>query len=143
MKNLGVLLPKSTTHPHIGPDFFYGIKGALSVNGGDDIAIHTSNIGFGVNTDLMYNEAEKLYLEKDADAVIVFADHPKADTLFPLAKNLKKLLIVASPDAKYPKQWGGEEYVLFMTLNEKISALLAGEYGARNSWKWNICFKPL
>jgi len=127
MKNIGLLLPKSTTHPQLGYDFFFGIKGALEHHGNTDLQIHTSNIGFGTDTDLLYAEAEKLFLEKSADILLVFADHPKVDVLFPLAVNLGKQMVVVNSSAKYPIQWKGPENILFLSLNEMISSLLLGE----------------
>lgn len=129
MKNIGILLPKSSTHPDIGYDFYFGMKAYFADKPEIEPAIHTSNIGFGIDGDLMYSEAERMFLEKNIDALIVFAEHPKVDKILPLAAQFRRVILVVNPGAKYPVDWQVPDYVVFLTMGEMISAKLA----ARNA----------
>lgn len=126
MKNIGILLPKSSTHPEIGYDFFFGLKGYYA--GKDQTPdYHTANIGFGIDEDLLFSEAERLFLEKNVDILLVFAEHPKVDKIFPLATLFKKPILVVNPGAKYPLKWKTPEYVAILSLQEMLSAKIAAK----------------
>lgn len=126
MKNIGILLPKSTTHPEIGYDFFFGLKGYFA-NQGQTPNFHTANIGFGIDEDLLFSEAERLLLEKNVDVLLAFADHPKVDKIFPLASLFQKPFLVVNPGAKYPLNWETPDYVTFLSLHEMLSAKVAAK----------------
>lgn len=126
MKNIGILLPKSSTHPEIGYDFFFGLKGYYAgKNQTSDF--HTANIGFGIDEDLLFSEAERLFLEKNVDILLVFAEHPKVDKIFPLATLFKKPILVVNPGAKYPWKWKTPDYVAILSLQEMLSAKIAAK----------------
>lgn len=126
MRRIGILLPKSTTHPEIGYDFFFGLKGSLQSKGKENFDFNTGNIGYGIDADLMFSEAERMFLEIDVDLLIVFADHPKVDKIFPLAKQFQRLIVIVNSGAKYPLHWQAADFVIFLTLEELLSARLAG-----------------
>ncbi|SFG57563.1 hypothetical protein SAMN04487988_105122 [Algoriphagus hitonicola] len=127
MKNIGLLLPKSSTHPDIGYDFFFGLKAFFSFQTDSNPVFHTANIGFGIDDDLLYSETERMFLEKNADVLVVFADHPKVDKIFPLAAQFGRTIIVLNSGAKYPVDWQAPDFVLFLTLGEMLSAKLAAK----------------
>jgi hypothetical protein len=127
MKNIGILLPKSSTHPDIGYDFYFGLKAYFADKPDFDPAIHTSNIGYGIDDDLMYSEAERMFLEKNIDTLVVFAEHPKVDKIFPLAAQFRRIILVVNPGAKYPVDWQAPDYVVFLTIGEMLSAKLAAK----------------
>lgn len=131
--NIGILLPKSKTHPLIGHDFFDGLKSVMHHR--EEIELFTANIGFGTNKDLLYQEGERLWLEKQVDLLIVFADFPVVETLFPLAESLNKLLVVVNVGAKFPNNWTAPRSVIFLTLNEWLNAFITGRLAAARSKK--------
>ncbi|RIW12980.1 hypothetical protein D0X99_17965 [Algoriphagus lacus] len=126
MKNIGILLPKSSTHPEIGYDFFFGLKGYYSSKD-QRPDFQTANIGFGIDEDLLFSEAERLFLDKNVDVLLVFAEHPKVDKIFPLASLFKKPMLVVNPGAKYPVQWEAPDFVTFLSLHEMLSAKVAAK----------------
>lgn len=132
MKHLGILLPKSSTHPDIGYDFFFGLKGYF-FSLGQNPNIHTANIGFGIDEDLLFSEAERMFLEKNVDLIVVFAEHPKVDKIFPLASQFKRPILVVNPGAKYPVDWKAPEFVFFLSLEEMLSAKLAAKFALAES----------
>lgn len=137
MKTLGILLPKSSTHPEIGYDFFFGLKGYFFCLG-QNPNIHTANIGFGIDEDLLFSEAERMFLEKNVDLLVVFAEHPKVDKIFPLASQFKKTILVVNPGAKYPVDWKAPEYVAFLSLEEMLSAKVAAKFALAESGIKNV-----
>ncbi|MFC3415404.1 type 1 periplasmic-binding domain-containing protein [Algoriphagus hitonicola] len=68
-----------------------------------------------------------MFLEKNADVLVVFADHPKVDKIFPLAAQFGRTIIVLNSGAKYPVDWQAPDFVLFLTLGEMLSAKLAAK----------------
>ncbi|PRY85095.1 hypothetical protein [Mongoliibacter ruber] len=129
MKKIGILLPKSSTHPYIGYDFFYGLNAFYAFHGDNNPSFFTSNIGFGIDDDLLYSETEKMFLEKNVDVVVVFAEHPKVDKIFPLASQFRRPILVVNAGAKYPVKWKAAEYVIFLNLGEMLSAKLVAKKG--------------
>src|SRR5690606_40035011 len=94
----------SSTHPLLSHDFFAGLQAAL----GKEQEAHelfTGNIGFGTDRNLIYSEAEKLWLEKQVEVLVVFATPPNVEVLYPISQSLNKLLIVVNSGAKYPVNW--------------------------------------
>lgn len=132
---IGVLLPNSTTYPLISHNFMTGLKGSLA-----ELAtalspeVMTASIGFGTDGTLMLKEAEILLLDKKADLLIVFADHPVVECLFPLINALKKLLIVVNSGAKYPPV-KNQPFVIYHTLNYALHCRLIGKQAAKVSSK--------
>lgn len=127
---LGVLIPKSTTHPLIGYDFLAALKLSVENSGIGNYETLTGNIGFGIDEDLIYQETERLCMEEGVDLLIVYADRPKIDGIFPLLKALNKLLIVVNSGAKYPESWLPQENVLYLTLNELLNCRSTGKLAA-------------
>lgn len=132
---IGVLLPKSTTHPLIGHDFLSGLKLSMVSKGMKDLEILTGNIGFGVDEELIYSETERLFLEEGVDILIVFADHPKVAGVFPLLNALNKLLIVVNSGAKYPESWQSPGNVVYLTLNDILNCRLTGQLAVEDGYK--------
>ncbi len=129
---LGILLPKSSTHPLISYDFLAGLKLSIENSGLDGYETVTGNIGFGIDEDLIYQETERLCMEEGVDLLIVYADRPKIDEIFPLLKALNKLLIVVNSGAKYPESWLPQENVLYLTLNELLNCRSTAKLAARD-----------
>ncbi len=127
---LGILLPKSTTHPLIGYDFLASLKLSMDTSGINNYEVVTGNIGFGIDEDLIYQETERLCIEEGVDLLIAYADRPKIDGIFPLLKALNKLLIVVNSGGKYPESWQREENVIYLTLNELLNCRLTGKLAA-------------
>lgn len=132
---IGVLLPNSTTYPLISANFMTGLKGSLAELVTDLSAeLLTASIGFGTDGKLMLKEAEIMLLDNQADVLIVFADHPVVECLFPLINALKKLLIVVNSGAKYPPV-KKQPFVIYHTLNYVLHCRLIGKQAAKVSSK--------
>jgi ABC-type branched-subunit amino acid transport system substrate-binding protein len=124
---LGILLPDSSTLPLIGHDFFGGIKAYVNYkNLQDNIEIITEKIGFGVDKEAIKTKASYLLMDQNVDALLVFADHPVVQVIFPLTTSLNKLLIIANNGAKYPANWQPAKNIIYNTLNEVLHASLSG-----------------
>lgn len=131
----GILLPKSTTHPTIGYDFLTGMKLAMERHAGISCNWTTANIGFGVDAQLLVEKAEQLCLNEGVDVLVVFADHPRVNALFPVVKALNKCLLVVSAGAKYPISWEREDHVIYLTLNEYLLSGLTGVRAASDGYR--------
>lgn len=128
---IGILLPGSTTYPLLSANFKTGLNGSLAQLP-DDFLVHivTTGIGFGTDGKLLLSEAETMFIEKKADLLIVFADHPVVECLFALSKALKKLLIIVNSGAKYPPAQSSP-YVIYHTLNHALQCRLVGKEAAK------------
>lgn len=132
---IGVLLPNSTTYPLIAHNFMAGLKGSLAELANTlSPELLTASIGFGTDGTLMLKEAEIMLLDNQADLLIVFADHPVVECLFPLINALKKLLIVVNSGAKYPPV-KKQPFVIYHTLNYALHCRLIGKHAAKVSSK--------
>jgi len=128
---IGVLIPKSTTHPLIGHDFFDGLKCNLRQMKGHEVSF--GNIGFGTSKELVYTEAEKLLLEKQVEVLVAFADFPVVEALFSISESLNKLLIVVNTGGKIQSNWKAPDSVLFLNLNEWLNSFISGKLAAQSS----------
>lgn len=129
---IGLLLPGSSTHPLLPHNFMGGLNAAISAHGlKDQFELFTAFIGFGTDENLINNEANDLFLMKQIDVLIVFADEPKVQKLYPLANALKKQIIIVNHGAKFNLLNQGD-YVAFHTLNEIISSHLTGNEAKKN-----------
>lgn len=124
----GILLPKSTTHPLLAHDFVEALRAAFPE--GEQPELLTANIGFGTRQEELYSAAEKMWLEQRADLLVVLADHPNVDVLFPLAASLNRPLLVVNSGAKYPVTWEPPKGVFFLNLQEWLNAYLSGSRAA-------------
>ncbi|KIO77482.1 hypothetical protein TH53_09445 [Pedobacter lusitanus] len=132
---IGILLPGSTTYPLIAHNFMTGLKGnlaGLAAPLSPDLL--TASIGFGTDANLMLKEAEIMLLDKKADLLIVFADHPVVECLFSLINALKKILIIVNSGAKYPPVHK-QPFVIYHTLNYALHCRLIGKQAAKVSRK--------
>lgn len=135
---VGLLLPKSTVYPLLHHDFLSGLKTCLNhyeLSQATDLV--SDNIGFGTSKELLQEKAENLLLVEQVQVLVVFADHPNVDALFPLIKSLNKLLIIVNNGAKYAGTWTPEPSVIYLTLNELFASwstsLLAVEEGVKSA----------
>ena len=84
---VGVLLPRSTTHPIIAYSFLDGLHAFTDLNQlSEDIICVTANIGFGTDPLVIEQKAEELFMQHRVDLLVVFADFPIIEGLFSLVK---------------------------------------------------------
>lgn len=127
----GILLPRSTTHPLIAYNFMDGIHAFLKNQGLDTkITCTTAYIGFGTDPEIVQQEAERLIMEQQVDMLIIFADFPVVECLFPIVKALNKLLLVVNHGAKYPDSWTAQPNVIHHNLNNAVNCWLTGKKAA-------------
>ncbi|KIA96126.1 hypothetical protein OC25_03240 [Pedobacter kyungheensis] len=125
---VGLLLPRSTTHPLIAFSFMDGIHAFLEQHGlTGEIALITANIGFGIDELIIEQKAEELFMQHQVDLLVVYADFPVIEGLFPLVKALNKLLIVVNHGAKYPQTWEGHPNVIHHHLSSALGSWCTGE----------------
>lgn len=130
--NIGILLPRSSTHPLIAYNFMDGLNAFLKHDQlGSEITYVPAYIGFGTDTTLIQQEAERLILEHRVDLIVVFADYPIVECLFPTMTALNKLLIVVNHGAKYPPSWAALPNVIHHNLNNASNCWLTGKEAAK------------
>lgn len=133
---VGLLLPRSTTHPLIAYSFMDGIHAFLAQHElGQDITCITTNIGFGTDAVVIAEKAEELLMQHQVDLLIAYADFPVIEVLFPLVKALNKLLIVVNHGAKYPETWAGHPNVIHHHLGSALNSWCTGEKVAKEHQK--------
>lgn len=125
---IGILLPDSTTHPLISHDVLAGFKSAVKWHAIEGVELALGYIGFGTSVEVLKKETEKLILERDADIIIAFADHPIIDTIFPLISQLNKMLLVINNGAKYAIDWKASRNVYYHTLENCFCSFLTAGY---------------
>lgn len=129
---VGVLLPRSTTHPIIAYSFLDGLHAFTDLNQlSEDIICVTANIGFGTDPSVIEQKAEELFIQHQVDLLVVFADFPIIEGLFSLIKALNKLLIVVNHGAKYPTSWEAHPNVIHHHLSTSLSSWCTGEKAAK------------
>nr|WP_199159100.1 hypothetical protein [Pedobacter sp. ASV2] len=129
---IGLLLPGSSTHPLLPHNLVGGINAALSTYQlTDQFEFFTAFIGFGTDENLISKEANELFMMKQIDVLIVFADEPKIQKLYPLANALKKQLIIVNHGAQFNALNNGD-YVAYHTLNGVLSSYLTGNEAKKN-----------
>src|SRR5688572_33111890 len=102
MPAIGILLPGSTLYPSIGIDFSQGVRAYFKCHGMNDLTLHNFPIGYGLNENDIYKQAEKFLLADDVDVVIAYANDHIAKKLSPLFAAAGKLLIITNAGANYP-----------------------------------------
>ena len=123
---IGLLLPGSSTHPLIPHNFMGGLNAALAAHQqADQFEFFTAFIGFGTDEALISKEAEMLFMTKQIDLLIVFADEPKIQRLYALVNALKKQLIVVNHGAQFNSR-NNSNYIAWHTLNGILSTSLTG-----------------
>lgn len=133
---VGLLLPRSTTHPLIAYSFMDGINAFLDLYElGHDITCVTVNIGFGTDAVVIAEKAEELLMQYQVDLLVAYADFPVIEALFPLVKALNKLLIVVNHGAKYPQTWQGHPNVIHHHLSSALGSWCTGEKVAKEHQK--------
>jgi branched-chain amino acid transport system substrate-binding protein len=135
---IGVLLPRSTFHPLLHHDFLQGMQTYLQhrqVNA----TVVTGSIGYGTDSTIMLQEAEKMLLEQQSDILIVYADQETVQQIANLAKSLNRLVIAVHNGAKYMHEWEPHPMVLSHTLNNTIQCRLTGRYAANLAKDVAVC----
>lgn len=123
---IGLLLPSSSTHPNIPINFRAGLEAALqSQIKKNQIEIFTSSIGFGIDKMLLLDTAQTMFVDNGVEVVVVFADEPNVEILYPLAAELEKQLIVVNHGAKFNTAQK-MDFVTYHSLDMVISAYLSG-----------------
>lgn len=133
MPAIGLLLPGSTLYPSIGIDFLQGIKTCFTCNQASAITFHNAAIGFGLNEEELYKEAEKLLLVHDVDVVVAYADDHLASKLGKLVAAAGKFLIIVNAGAHYPAKSSGNGHTLFNLLNDSLCSYLTGQLCQRST----------
>jgi len=130
----GVLLPRSSTHPLISYNFMDGLSAFLKFHQlTTEIDCIPAYIGFGTDPILIQQEAERLILEHRVDLIVIFADYPVVECLFPIINSLNKLMIVVNHGAKYPRSWAAQPNVIHHSLNNASNCWLTGKKAAKEN----------
>ncbi|OQP63551.1 hypothetical protein A3860_24740 [Niastella vici] len=130
MAAIGLLLPGSTLYPSIGIDFLQGIKACFASHQSSTVTFHNAAIGFGLNAEELYKEAEKLLLVHDVEVVVAYVENYHAEKLSKLFSAAGKLLIIVNAGAQYPAVPAGNDHTLFNGLNDSLCSWLTGQLSA-------------
>lgn len=98
---IGLLLPRSTDYPAMGYDIMDGLRLNLHKLGITP-EFFSENIGYGEDTALNYNIAEKLILNQNIDVLVVYSSSANAEALYPLAETLQKPIIFLDAGMQLP-----------------------------------------
>lgn len=131
MPAIGMLLPGSTLYPSIGIDFTRGVRSCFKYHGMHDLALHNFPIGYGLNENDIYRQAEKFLLTEDVDVVIAYTDDRLAKKLSPLFEAAGKLLVITNPGANYPGSPAIFTHTLFHSLNHSLYSFMTGQWCGR------------
>jgi branched-chain amino acid transport system substrate-binding protein len=131
MPAIGILLPGSTLYPSIGIDFSQGVRAYFKCHGMHDLALHNFPIGYGLNENDIYKQAEKFLLTDDVDVVIAYADDHMAKKLSPLFAAAGKLLVITNAGANYPGSSTSFSNTLFHSLNDSLYSFITGQLCSR------------
>jgi branched-chain amino acid transport system substrate-binding protein len=131
MPAIGILLPGSTLYPSIGVDFSQGFRSFFKCHGMNDLALHNVPIGYGLNENDIYKEAEKFLLTDDVDVVIACVEDSMAKKLSPLFAAAGKLLIITNAGANYPGSSTSFTNTLFHSLNDSLYSFMTGQLCSR------------
>ncbi|MEV4887127.1 ABC transporter substrate-binding protein [Chitinophaga ginsengisegetis] len=135
---IGALLPRSTFHPLLQHDFLQGMEAYLQYRG-VSTTWFTANIGFGINPEMVLQEAEKMLLQHHADVLVLYADQPAVSNIAAFAKQLNRLVLQVHNGAKYMHEWEPHPVVLSHTLNNTIQCRLTGIHAATLSKEAAVC----
>ncbi|NLR59163.1 ABC transporter substrate-binding protein [Chitinophaga polysaccharea] len=135
---IGALLPKSTFYPLLHHNLLKGVQAYLHYRQ-INAEIVTANIGYGVDADLMLQQAETMLLENGADVLLLYADQAAVEKIAQLARSLNKLVLLMHSGAKYMHAWEPHPAVLSNTLNHTIHCRLTGLYAAGNAADAAVC----
>jgi branched-chain amino acid transport system substrate-binding protein len=122
---VGLLLPRSTDYPAMGFDMLDGIRAGLSQQGMDNVQVVTDNIGFGEDIAGNYAKAEKLLLQDDVQALIIYANASNAEHLYPLAASIQRPFIFLDAGMQFPAT-AINEYCYHISLQGAHACYLSG-----------------
>ncbi|OQP58794.1 ABC transporter substrate-binding protein [Niastella populi] len=131
MPAIGMLLPGSTLYPSIGIDFTRGVRSCFKYHGIHGLALHHFPIGYGLNENDIYKQAEKFLLTDDVDVVIAYADDHIAKKLPPLFAAAGKLLVITNTGANYPNSSTSFTHTLYHSLNDSLYSFMTGRLCGR------------
>lgn len=135
---IGALLPKSTFYPLLHHNLLKGVQAYLHYRQ-INAEVMTTNIGYGVDSDLMLQQAETMLLENGADVLLLYADQATVEKVAQLARSLNKLVLLMNSGAKYTHTWEPHPAVLSNTLNHTIHCRLTGVYAADKAADAAVC----
>lgn len=98
----------------------------------NDLALHNFPIGYGLNENDIYKQAEKFLLTDDVDVVIAYAGDNIAKRLSPLFAAAGKLLVITNAGANYPGSSDNFTNTLFHSLNDSLYSFMTGQLCSRS-----------
>jgi branched-chain amino acid transport system substrate-binding protein len=133
-KRIGILLPRSTDYPSMGVDILDGIKGYTRNSTGDTLDFKTENIGFGENPALTHEKAEKLLLQEEVDALVVYSNASNAELLYKLAPVYAKPFIFLDAGMQMPFA-PASDYCYHISLQGLHACRIAGSMAGTGNRK--------
>ncbi len=125
--NIGILYPRSKTHPGITSDFLDGIKACVKLQQGDnEFTLFSESVGIGGTEKEVYEKAEKLLMIDDVDILVAYIDLRVMALLEPLIYASAKPVIIVNPGANYPYNWVPQPNTMFLTLQHAFLCSVTG-----------------
>lgn len=129
---IGLLYPRSQSHPGMMADFVDGFKTAIQYHQIDGkVQLISESIGFGGVEKEVYEKVEKLLMLENADVLVAFIDLRILDLIKPLIFASGKLVLVVNPGANYPQNWIPQSNILYLTLHHGFLCWLTGKLAAQ------------
>lgn len=131
---IGILYPRSGTHPGLLMDFSDGIKTSLQhLQLSENVLLISETIGFGGDEKEVYEKAEKLLVLEGADILIAYIDLRILDVIKPLIYNSGRLAIVVNPGANFPQNWMPQPNIVNLTLQHGFLCYLSGKLASSHN----------
>ena len=134
---IGVLLPKSTTHPFLGYDFYLALQQSVQYLE-QEVEWQSASIGFGTDENDILSKAEDLILNKQIDVLVAFADYPKILCLATLLEMTGINVFVVNNGAKLPEDWSRYSNFFFLSLQESLLSYMTGKEVVKNGLQKGI-----
>lgn len=127
---LGILLPTSKLYPSLLIDFTAGVRMAIAEFGlGDDVELVFESIHQGTEKNLILNAVNKLVLQHQTDANILFSNYLLLEEISSSLNALQKPLIVTNMGGNMPSFFEPGEFILSNSYGLWESAFLAAKWG--------------
>lgn len=128
---VGILCPRSKTHPGMMGDFLDGLKASLKrLKVDQQVQLFSETIGFGGVEKEVYDKTEKLLVLDDVDMLVAYIDLRILEIIKPLLYASGKWILVVNPGANYPDNWVPQVNVMHLSLQHAFLCWLTGKQAA-------------
>lgn len=129
---IGLALPNSSMYPMLAKDFVTGVRHASSAFEDSDVRLLIEGIGSASDQGVIESALNKLVLQEDCDAIILFANNFMLEQILPKVNGFKVPTIVTNMGGNMINHFGTSEYVFTNSFGLWESAHMAAYFGYQN-----------